>query len=191
MATGLLVTASSPHNAGRQCLPSVACHAGVSQLHCREGTTPLHWTAKHRPLSIPEAPDAITRRPVAITQPFISFQKIDFGRTGKIGKNRPKIGTMAQKSVFGPFFQFWGYFSPIFLVRPKSIFRPFFVDFGPEARNRPSPRHANSQHLTPMNIPVISPKVSSRLPEKTPEMGKRNHSPTCSQEDLVFASQKK
>ena len=52
---------------------------------------------------------------------------------------------MARKPIFEPFFLFLGDFFPIFRVRPKSIFRRFFSDFGPEARNRHSPRHAYSQ----------------------------------------------
>ena len=59
-------------------------------------------------------------------------------------KIAPKKGKMAQRSVVGPFFQFWGDFSPIFRVRPKSIFQRFLSVFGPEARKRPSPMHAYS-----------------------------------------------
>ena len=56
-------------------------------------------------------------------------EKSKLASPGKYGKNRPKIGKMAQKSVFGPFVLFWGDFFPILRVRPKSIFRRFFFRF--------------------------------------------------------------
>ena len=49
-------------------------------------------------------------------------------------KNRPKIGEIAQRSVFGPFFIFFSDFFPISRERPKSILRRFFSDFGSEAK---------------------------------------------------------
>ena len=54
------------------------------------------------------------------------------------GKNNPKI---VRKWNLGPIFcRFPGHVSPVFQVRPKSIFRPLFS--GPEARNgsKPGPR---------------------------------------------------
>ena len=68
-------------------------------------------------------------------------RKIDFGLTRKIGKKSPQN----RKPIFEPFFLFLGDFFPIFQVRPKSIFRRFFSDFGPESRNGHSPRHTYSQ----------------------------------------------
>ena len=41
-------------------------------------------------------------------------------------KKRTKIGKMARKPIFEPFFLFLGDFSPVFRARPKSIFRRFF-----------------------------------------------------------------
>ena len=59
--------------------------------------------------------------------------KMDFGLTGKIGKKSPKNGKNRPKMgfflIFGRFFPFLGDFFPIFPVRPKSIFGPFFSDF--------------------------------------------------------------
>ena len=46
-------------------------------------------------------------------------------------------------------------FCYIFRARPKSIFRRFFSDFGPEPRNRLSPRHAYSQHFPLHNHRVL------------------------------------
>ena len=63
---------------------------------------------------------------------------MDFGLTAEIEENRPEIGKMARKPIwrqfFGHIFLFLGHFSPIFAVRPKSIYRRFFSYFGPEAR---------------------------------------------------------
>ena len=77
--------------------------------------------------------------------------KMDFGLTGKIGKrspkkrkNRPKMGFFP---IFGRFFLFLGDFFPIFPVRPKSIFGPFFSGFLAEARNRFSPRPGSLANL--------------------------------------------
>ena len=88
------------------------------------------------------------RMPISGLRPEIgkkSRRKIDFGLTRKIGKESPNNRKNGSKSVFGPFFLFFGDFFPVFGVRLKSIFRRFFSDFGPEARNRHSPRHAYSQ----------------------------------------------
>ena len=62
---------------------------------------------------------------------------------------------MARKTIFEPFFLFLGDFFPIFRVRPKSIFRRFFSDFGPKARNRHSPRHTYSQASMPNDCTTI------------------------------------
>ena len=58
-------------------------------------------------------------------------RKICVGLTGKIGKNRPKIGKMAQKSVFGPSFLFLGVFWAIF-----AILGCFFSIFSWRGQNR-------------------------------------------------------
>ena len=74
------------------------------------------------------------------------------------GKLDRKMGKMARKSIFEPFSgnffhfpghfsHFPGHFSPIFQVRPKSIFSSIFIPiFGPEARNGsiPGPRDSNT-----------------------------------------------
>ena len=53
--------------------------------------------------------------------------KIDFDLTRKIGKkNRPEIGKMARKTIFEPFFLFWGDFFPYFPGEAKIIFRRCF-----------------------------------------------------------------
>ena len=71
-------------------------------------------------------------------------------KCGKNGPENEKNGTqMARKwfkiGIRGHFSDFPGYVSPIFQVRPKSIFRPLSPHFGPEARNGslPGPRDSN------------------------------------------------
>ena len=63
--------------------------------------------------------------------------KMADGLTGEMGR---KMANMARKShfsaIFGGFFPFFGHFFPSSLVRRKSIFRPFFPDFGPKARRQ-------------------------------------------------------
>ena len=60
---------------------------------------------------------------------FILWALRDRGVTGKIGKNRPKIGKWAETPIFEPFPYFLGDFFPISPVRPKSIFRRFVFPF--------------------------------------------------------------
>ena len=98
------------------------------------------------------------KRPISGLRPEIGKKslKIDLGLTRKIGKNRPKIGKMTQKSVFGPFFQFWAIVFPYFPDAAKIDFSATFSDFGPGARDRPSPRHAYSQLYHLKSILVVS-----------------------------------
>ena len=62
-------------------------------------------------------------------------------KNGKIG---PKIHCLP---IFGPIFPFFGHFFPFFPVGPKSIFRPFFPHFGPEARFGVRTGQSGSQHF--------------------------------------------
>ena len=71
---------------------------------------------------------------------------------GKSGKNRPKIGKIAQKwdfSYFRAIFRIFGRFFPDFPGEAKIHFRAIFFRFGAEARNRFSPRTARSQIYFP------------------------------------------
>ena len=68
----------------------------------------------------------------------ISGRKMDFGPTRELGEKWPKNGIscldMGQKKGFSTDLPFFGHFSPMSPVGPKSIFRPFFSSFGPEAQ---------------------------------------------------------
>ena len=78
--------------------------------------------------------------------------------------NREKIaqkrGKMTRKPIFEPFCYFERFF-PDFPGEAKIGLRRFFLDFGPEARNRPSPRHANSQ--TQASLPAYLLEVFGGL----------------------------
>ena len=79
-------------------------------------------------------------------------------------KNRRKIGKMAQKSVFGPFFPIFRRFFPYFPGEAKIDFSAIlFPDFGPEARNRHSPRHTYSQIQVTNSVASQSGKGGGKL----------------------------
>ena len=80
--------------------------------------------------------------PIALHRPQIGLwpemgkncRKMDFGPTGKKPKNG-KIGPkIDQKWVKNGHYSMFRRFFLLFLVGPKSIFRPLFPHFGPEAR---------------------------------------------------------
>ena len=74
-------------------------------------------------------------------------RKIDFGLTRKIGKKSPKNRKNGPKTDFRAVFPIFRRFFPYFPGEAKIDFSAIFSDFGPEARNRHSPRHAYSQGL--------------------------------------------
>ena len=85
--------------------------------------------------------------------------KIDFGLSRKIGKKSLKNRKNGPKTDFWAIFPIFLRFFPYFPGEAKIDFLAIFSDFGPEARNRHSPRHAYSQNET--NTWINSPGILS------------------------------
>ena len=98
------------------------------------------------------------RRPISSLRREIGKKspKIDFWPHRENGKKSPNNRQTARNPIFGLFFPFLGDAFPYFPGEAKIDFWAIFSDFGPPARNRPSPQTHKLARIVGLHAPFIN-----------------------------------